>query len=209
VRKSGFWGLLGDGERESLKSASRSRTFSDGALLCLQGEPTTHVFILLSGWVKIITVADDGREMLAALRGPGAIVGEIAQVTGYRTATVQAFGSVRALIVGAERFEAFLDSHIPAARAYRHFMTEYQLAVNSSQRDLATSSGPRRLAALLLDLDGMDLPLSQEELASLIGSARSTVTRALSDWRSRHIISTRQRPVTILDQPALRRIAGR
>jgi CRP-like cAMP-binding protein len=167
------------------------------------------VFILLSGWVKIITVADDGREMLAALRGPGAIVGEIAQVTGYRTATVQAFGSVRALIVGAERFGAFLDSHTPAARAYRHFMTEYQEAANRSQRDLATSSGPRRLAALLLDLDGMDLPLSQEELASLIGSARSTVTRALSDWRSRHIISTRQRPVTILDQPALRRIAGR
>ena len=67
MRESGFWGLLGDGERKSLQSASRSRTFSDGALLCLEGEPTTHVFILLSGWVKIITVAADGREMKAAL----------------------------------------------------------------------------------------------------------------------------------------------
>lgn len=220
MRESGFWGLLGDGERASLMALSRPRTFSDSALLCMEGEPSTHVFVLLSGWVKIITVADDGREMLAALRGEGDFVGEIAQVTGYRTATVQATGTVRALVVGAERFETFLDAHSGAARAYRHVMTEYQRAAHSSQRSMAISSGPRRLAVLLLDLAGRHgqrtddglrtaLPLSQEELASLIGSSRSTVTRALSDWRSRRIISTHQRHITILDQPALRRISGR
>lgn len=217
--ESGFWGLLGDGERESLKSASRPRTFSDGMPLCLEGEPSTHVFILLSGWVKIITVTGDGREMLAALRGAGDIVGEIAQVTGYRTATVQAAGTVRSLIVGAERFGTFLDSHAAADRAYRHIMAEYQRAAHKSQRSMALASGPQRLATLLLDLAGPEdakradddsrtaLPLSQEELASLIGSARSTVTRALSDWRSRGIIATRQRHITILDRPALSRIA--
>jgi CRP-like cAMP-binding protein len=53
------------------------------------------------------------------------------------------------------------------------------------------------------------LPLSQEELASLIGASRSTVTRALSNWRSRHMIRTHQRHITILDRAALRRVAGR
>lgn len=209
MRESGFWGMLGDSDREALKAAARLRVFPDKGMLCLEGDATTHVFILLKGWVKIITSAGDGRERLASLRGDGDIVGDIARVTGYRTATVQAIGTVRTLIVGAEQFGTFLDSHANAARAYRHVMTEHERAAHSAQRSMALASGPQRLAALLLGLDGAGLPLSQEELASLTGSSRSTVTRALHDWRSRRIIATRQRRVTILDDAALRRIAGR
>lgn len=220
MRESGFWGLLGARERESLTAAARPRVFAGDAILCHEGEPSTHVFIVLSGWVKVITVTGEGREMLAALRGEGDIVGDIAQVTGFRTATLQALGTVRTLIVGAERFGRFLDAHVEAARAYRRVMAEYQRAAHSSQRSKSTASGPRRLADLLLDLaerhgyrteEGLRtaLPLSQEELASLIGSSRSTVTRALSNWRVRNVITTHPRHITILDQAALRCIAGR
>lgn len=198
---------------------ARPSDFADKAILCLEGEPTTHVFIVLSGWVKIINVTSEGREMLAALCGEGDIVGDIAQLTGYRTATVQAIGTVRTLVIGAERFEAFLDAHAEASRAYRRVMVSYQRAAHSSQRRQSTSSGPQRLASLLLDLaerhgeqtgGGLRtaLPLSQDELASLIGASRSTVTRALSDWRARNVISTHPRHITILDQATLRRIAG-
>ncbi|MGH3166994.1 MAG: Crp/Fnr family transcriptional regulator [Trebonia sp.] len=199
---------------------ARPRVFADGAILCIEGEPSTHVIILISGWVKIITVTEGGRENLAALRGEGDIVGEIAQVTGYRTATVRATGAVRTLIIGAEQFGVFLDTHPGAARAYRRIMAEYERTAHESQRSKAMSSGSRRLACLLLDLaeqygerKGMTvattLPLSQEELASLIGSSRSTVTRALSDWRSRQLIVTYQRDIEILDRTTLLRIAGR
>lgn len=220
MHDSGFWWLLGEGERESLTSVARPRAFADNAILCMEGEPSTHVFILLSGWVKVITVTDEGRENLAALRGEGDIVGEIAQITGYRTATVRAIATVRTLIIGAEQFGVFLDAHAEAARVYRRIMAEYQRSAHESQRSKALSSGSRRLACLLLDLaeqygertnGGLTtaLPLSQEELASLIGSSRATVTRALSDWRSRRMIATHQRHVTILDEATLRRIAGR
>lgn len=200
--------MLSDEERESLRATARLRSFGDNSLLCLEGEPSTHVFIVLSGWVKVITVTSDGREMLAALRGDGDIVGDLAQVTGYRTATLQAAGPVQALIVGAGQLEAFLDSHPRAARAHRRTVTEHEITAHSSQRSKALSSGPRRLAALLLELDGITVRLTQEELASLIGASRSTVTRALRDWRSRQIITTHQRRITILDQPALHRLAG-
>lgn len=220
MRESGFWGLLDGADREALTAAGNTRSFQDGAILCMEGEPSNHLFILLAGWVKVITVTSEGREHLAALRGQGDIVGEIAQVTGYRTATVRAAGTVRALVVGAEQFEVFLDSHAGAARAYRRIMTEYERTAHETQRSQAMSSGPRRLAGLLLDLTDQHgeqagggvttgLSLSQEELASLIGSSRSTVTRALSNWRSRNMVSTHQRQITVLDQAALRRIAGR
>lgn len=209
MRESGFWGMLSDSDRETLQAAARPRVFPDKAMLCLQGDASTHVFVLIEGWVKIMTAAGDGREMLAALRRAGDVVGDIARVTGYRTATVQACGTVRALSVGVEQFDSFLDSHAEASRAYRHASTEYQRDAHASQRGMALLSGPQRLAALLLHLDGADLALSQEELASLIGASRSTVTRALSTWRARHIIRTRQRRTTVLDRTALERLAGR
>lgn len=221
MRGPGFWELLGNEDREALISASRSRRFPASVVLCIEGEPTTHVFILLSGWVKVITVTHDGREILEALRGEGDVVGEIAgQVTGYRTATVQAIGTVRALIVGTGRFEGFLDTHPRAAHAYRQAMAERQRVAYEQRRGYALLSGAQRLAGLLLDLAEqrgeknrdpvtVPLPLSQGELASLIGASRSTVTRALHEWRSRHIIGTDQRHIEILDRTRLLRIADR
>ena len=159
--------------------------------------------------------------MLEALRDTGDVIGEIAgQVTGYRTATIRAIGTVRALIVGSTQFDDFLDTHPSAAHAHRRVMAEQQRIAHEARRSHVLASGPQRLACLLLDLvarhgravDGAlaaPLPLSQEEIASLIGASRSTVTRALQDWRSRQIIRTGQRHITILDQGRLRKIAGR
>ncbi|HEX3523426.1 MAG TPA: Crp/Fnr family transcriptional regulator [Stellaceae bacterium] len=227
MRRSDFWGLLAEGDRADLTSAARSRVFRPGGVLCMQGDPSTHLFILQSGWVKIITVTRDGKEVLEALRRDGEVIGEIAgQVTGFRTATVQALGPVRALLIGAEQFGNFLDDHPLAGQAYRQAMAEVAQVAYEQQRNRALLSGAQRLAVLLLDLteqDGQDgrrggvnrdvtattLPLSQEELASLIAASRSTVTRALQGWRSRRIIGTDQRHIEILDRATLERLSGR
>ena len=84
---------------------------------------------------------------------------------------------------------------------------------------LSVTTGTQRLAALLLQLAGQHgngtngeiqiaLPLSQEELAGLASTSRTTVTRALRNWRRRGFIRTGQRQTTILDQLALQRAAG-
>jgi CRP-like cAMP-binding protein len=215
VRSSDFWRLLGDSDREALRAASRQRVFGAGTALCLEGDPSTHVFILVSGWVKVTTVTRDGQEMLEALRGGGDVIGEIAgHVTGYRTATIRAIGTVRALLVGPAQFGEFLDKRPSAAQAYRQAMTERQRMAYENHRSHVLASGPQRLARLLLDLAGRqdeageNPPLSQEEIASLIGTSRSTVTRALHDWRTRGIIRTDQRQITILDQARMLRLAG-
>jgi len=50
--------------------------------------------------------------------------------------------------------------------------------------------------------------LSQEELASLAGTSRATVTRAFARWRKRGLIRTGQRRIMITDLPGLRWAAG-
>ncbi len=221
VHGSDFLELLTGGDRDALLAVGRAQAYKAGTALCMEGDPSTHVFILLSGWVKVITVTGDGRELVEALRGAGEVVGEIAgQVTGYRTATIRAIGTVRALLVGAGEFGSFLDAHPGAAHAHRRVMAEQQRIAHEAHRSHVLASGPQRLAGLLLDLVARHggpgdspltapLPLSQEEIASLIGASRSTVTRALHNWRSRQIIRTSQRNITILDEGRLLKIAGR
>jgi len=212
----GFWALLTDDERTVLTGLGRIAVYPPGGVMCVEGDPATHVFVLVDGWVKIVGVTSDGHELTLALRGRGDTVGEMAgETTGYRTATVQAVGRVRALIVPYEKFSAFLDAHDGADRVYRRMVTRRWSDAESMLRTRSVTSGAQRLAVLLLELADrrdrevrMAMTLTQEELASLTGASRATATRALSNWRRRGIIRTAQRDITITDLAALRKIAG-
>lgn len=217
-RTTGFWGSLGDGERTALSKQGRESVFARGMPLCMEGDASTHVLILLTGWAKVLSTTIEGHEMVLGLRGPGDIVGELAaDLGGYRTATVRAVVPVGALSVGVDRFTAFLDAHPAAAHAYRRVMAERQRESTDNLRGRIESSGAQRLARLMLDLaarcgvqteQGITLviPLSQADLATWVGVSRATVTRALRQWRDRGLVSTAQGHTTIMDTAALRRI---
>jgi len=216
----GFWDLLPHDERRALWSLGREREYPPGAALCVEGDPVTHVFVLLDGWVKVMAVTADGRESVLALRGAGDLVGETAgETTGVRNATMQAMVTVRALIVGYDRFTSFLDTHLGGNRAYRRVIVLRWRDAEAMLRVHAVTSGAQRLAGLLIGLaerlggqaEGVieiALPLSQDELASLAGTSRATVARALNAWRRRGLIRTGQRRITLTDVPGLRRAAG-
>jgi CRP-like cAMP-binding protein len=216
----GFWELLSPEERRVLRALGRDKEYPSGATICVEGEPATHVFILLNGLVKILSVTEDGREAVLALRGPGDLVGEVAgETAGRRNATIRAVATVHALIVGFDRFRSFLDTHQGGSHAYRRVMTRRWSDADTTLRIRPVTSGAQRLAGLLLGLADrlgrqvngvieVTLPLSQEELASLAGTSRATVARALSNWRARGLIRTGQRHLTLIDLPGLRSAAG-
>jgi CRP/FNR family transcriptional regulator, cyclic AMP receptor protein len=219
-QNQGFWAQLTDEERDVLSGIGRITVFSAGAVLCVEGDPATHVFVLIDGWVKVLGLTSDGRRMPLALRGNGDTVGEVAgHTTGYRTATVQAVGTVRALIVAFEKFISFLESYPGADNAYRRIVTRRWSDAESMLRTRPVTGGAQRLAALLLELvrrhddqtDGgihVTILLSQEELASLAGTSRATVTRLLSNWRRRGIIRTGKQKITITDLTTLQDVAS-
>lgn len=218
--EQGFWTLLSQDERNALSGIGLSREYAPGATICLEGDPTTHVFILLAGWVKILSTTKDGQAILLDLRGAGDLVGEVAgETTGRRNATIQATEPVRALVVRHDKFSSFLDNHQGADRAYRRVVTQKWNDTDAMLRRRAGTTGTQRVAALVLDLagrhgrpkDGMidlTIPLSQEELASLAGTSRATVTRAYTNWRQRRLIRTGPRRITIVDPQGLRKVAG-
>lgn len=218
--RGGFWELLSDSERAALSAIGRDAVFARDATICVEGDPATHLYVLLAGWVKVFSVTRDGQELLVALRGQGEFVGEVAgEATGYRTATVRTGSMVRSLIVGHERFSSFLDAYPGAGRAYRQVITQRWNETSTILIKRAATTGAQRIAALLIDLAerygvpvgnevDIGMPLSQDELASLAGSSRATITRTLADWRRRGLIRTAHRHITIINLDALRKIAG-
>jgi len=216
----GFWELLSGAEQAILSRLGSVRDYKPGVTMFHEGDPATHLYVLVTGWVKVLSVTSDGQERVLALRGNGDIVGEMAgETTGHRTATLQAVDLVRALIIGYDRFSAFLDSHPGASHAYRRTMTQRLSDTAAMLSRHSVTNGAQRLATLLLELagrhgteaDGMievAMPLSQEELASLAGTSRATVTRTFRNWRQRGIIRTGQKHIAITDPGSLRQIAN-
>jgi len=218
-----FWEQLDPPDQERLVAAGRIAQFGAGTTICRQGDPATHLYVVISGLIKILTNSRDGQQSVQALRGSGDVVGELAgELTGYRTASMVAVTEVQAVVVGHEKFLAFLDRHLPAAHAYRRMITRRFSDTADSLYAQYTTNGAQRLAQLLLDLAEkygqrvgpgpalvLTLPLSQDELASLVSTSRATVTRALHDWRGRGLIQTRTRRITITDPASLRRLGGR
>ena len=216
----GFWHLLTGTEQDALTAVGRTSVLPPKATMCVEGEPATHLFVLLVGWVKVLSVTRDGQEVVLALRGPGDIIGELAgEATGYRTTTVRTIDIVQSLIIAHETFSAFLDAHPNADRAYRKAVTMRWHQTAEALLHRSTADGAQRVAKLLIDLAtrrgvirsnavDIEMPITQDELASLAGVSRATMTRALNQWRRRGIIRTGKGHITITNMNALRNLAA-
>ena len=148
-----FWEALDDAEREALRAIASWETYAAGTRLMAEGEQADHVIVILGGRAKI-SVDEDGRERVLAVRDRGQLVGERAAfAVRVRSATVTALEMVWALAVRSEDFAVFLRSHprvlgILDSQIYRR-LTEGQPASGAqSGEDLAAQRLPRRLEVL-------------------------------------------------------------
>ena len=81
------------------------------------GDRSDFVVVLLEGRVKIVVSSEEGAEAVLSVRGPGAVIGELAAIDERpRLATVIALERLVVRIVSAEAFRAFVAEHPGAAR---------------------------------------------------------------------------------------------
>lgn len=106
-----FWDALDTDEREALRLLASWRTFPTDAKLMEEGGAADHVIVIFGGRVKIC-VADNNKERVLAVRGPGDLIGERAALrVSVRSATVVALELVWALVIQTQDFAAFISAH--------------------------------------------------------------------------------------------------
>ena len=211
---------LSEQDLADLCAAGRVRRHPRGGILVLEGSDPEEVLVLRRGRVKVSYETVDGREVLLAVRGPGAMLGELSAIDGEpRVATVSAIEDVEAVSVSVSQFHAFLRSHPDAAIALLRTLSRRLRESDRKRVEFASSDTVGRVARLLLDLadehgepDGggvrITLPLSQQELAAWTASSREAVNKALRALRARGWVTTHRRAIVILDAGALQRRAA-
>ncbi|MBC8092688.1 MAG: Crp/Fnr family transcriptional regulator [Pseudonocardia sp.] len=212
-------GLLAETQRATLLAAGTERDFVPGATLLCQGDRTSHVLVVVRGVAKVTSAAENGRETLLALRGPGELIGELAALdAGPRAATVTASGAMATRVVDHGSFTRLLAADPVLALAVTRMVGRRLRAATSRRVELVGLSAPVRLARVLLELAErygavttqgvqLDLLLSQQELANLIGAAEVTVQKILRDLRTSGLVATSRRRVTVTDTAGLRVLA--
>lgn len=210
---------LSEQDVTDLCALGRSRRHPRGGILMLEGSDPEDVQLLRRGRVKISYDTEDGREVLLAVRGPGALLGELSAIDGEpRVATVTAIEDVEAVVVGVAEFQGFLHAHPEAAVGLLRVLTRRLRESDRKRVEFAAWDTLGRLARLLVELAGQHgrpadggvriaLPLSQQELAAWTASSREAVNKALRTMKARGWVSTQRRAVVVHDLAALRRRA--
>ena len=104
-----LFAFLGDDDRESLKNAAKRRAYKEGEVLIEEGDEGDDLFIIDAGDVEVSTRLPGGEVKLATL-GPGAVLGEVALMTGVpRTSTVSALNQVDAITLSGDIVQQLSD----------------------------------------------------------------------------------------------------
>jgi CRP/FNR family transcriptional regulator, cyclic AMP receptor protein len=204
--------LDGDGHRR-FAELGRMRRYPSGATMFLEGDRSSSVLAIREGRVKVTTTTAEGHELVLALRGPGALVGELASLSlgdRRRSATVAALDPVHAQVIPNDDFVSFLELHPRALLALTRMIIGRLHDADRRRAEFGTYDTLGRLARVLRELadgsgvptaDGVQLdpPLAQHELAGLVGASRESVVRALTDLRRRGLVETGRRRLVVRD----------
>ncbi|MCU1375881.1 MAG: putative Crp family transcriptional regulator [Actinomycetia bacterium] len=193
-------------------AASAARSLRRGDVLFQEDDDGTELFVVESGRIAIANRSPDGRESVVALMEPGDLFGEMSLFDGLgRSAHARALETsvVHAIPFRAIREELEADPELlwgvveMLARRLRNMDNALADAVFLD----VTGRTAKRLLELAGDADEFLLPVTQEELAGLVGASRERVNKALASFIRLGWVEQRDRRYTITDREQLTRRA--
>lgn len=223
------WALVPLGELASLLGAPGLADMADagvtfpvrrlkpGETLCRAGDEFEALYVVRSGFLKIVSVDATGNEQVMAFPMRGDVIGLGSLESGHHAADAIALDTCHVVAVSFERI-ANLGRRIPAIERLMYSIFSRELARRQDMiRLLGMLSAEARVAAFLLDLSrrfaqlgcsrsSFVLRMTREELGSYLGIKLETVSRALSAFAASGLIAVDRREVALKDTQGLRAI---
>jgi CRP/FNR family transcriptional regulator, cyclic AMP receptor protein len=206
-------------QRAELEALGAPRRYARGQPIFYVGQVPDDVVVVHSGRVKVSRPTRDGREVVLAFRGAGALLGELGVIDGRpRVASVIPLEPVEAIAIPGPAFRGFLERHPSAALALLGLLARRLRDADAKRQESASLDALGRVGSRLLELcerygedagDGaiaITLPITQDELAGWTGASIEAVGRALATMRGLGWVQTRRREITVVRPDALRAI---
>lgn len=199
-----------------IESTAQARKFARGNLIYLPSDASESVLLLTSGRVKIYHITGDGKQAILALVEPGELFGEVAIFAGgQREEFAEAMEAATLIRIPGDEIRRLMEQHPQVSLGVTKLMGMRRQRVERRLKSLLFRSNRERLTHLLLELADkygrrtaagveIGIKLSHQELASIIGSTRETVTVVLGELQNEGslVIKRRQIVLTRLDQLA-------
>ncbi len=170
---------------DDLSAQATHRAYHRGDLVFAQGDASTTLFIILDGKIAIATRSTDGREsVVAVLEAPG-LFGELGLFDDEpRSADARALTDVELLALEYEQVLEVLRPRPELLWVIVRLLARRLRATDEALADAVFLDVPARTAKRLLDLAGdsdeLRLPMTQEDLAGMVGASRERVNKALA-----------------------------
>jgi CRP-like cAMP-binding protein len=217
LRAFPLFAKLPEQELEVASSLIRLKTFARRELVCRKEDAADGLYMLFSGMLQAVDIAEDGREIGLNLIKPGSFFGELSVIDGQpRSAHVIALqSSVVGIIPQKAAREVFYKLPATAEAMMKHLAALVR-NLSAFRALLAIPNAQQRVYALLQQL-GQQMPgglvviqnlPKQQEIAIMINTSRETVSRAIAHLVQNGVIEKDFRRLIVRDPDRLRRLAS-
>jgi CRP/FNR family transcriptional regulator, cyclic AMP receptor protein len=209
---------LPDRERSALEARCKHLKIPSQAYLYHEGQVGDAVYVLVSGRIGIWSGGERGDPVLLAILGPGEMFGEMAILSNERTrtATTQALSKVEVVQILRADIESLRDRYPRINEVFIEALLRLVQRLTTQVAELSELDTSTRLYRQLWRLGevfdrrraGGELPISQQQLASMTGVGLRITNRVLNEARVEGILETGKRRLVVNDWAMVRRRAG-
>lgn len=190
----------------------KSRHFKKGQVIYYEGDKGNGIFLVISGRIKTIKIAEDGRELLTGIYSGDAYLGIYSMLSGEAyTDTATAMEDCVLCLIPKEQLGNLLDVYPEVSREFIKLLANDIREKEDQLIQLAYHSVRKRMAEAILRLHlrnngDSGIKIAREDLAAMAGIATETVSRTLSDFKDEGLIEKKASIITILDLRRLSRM---
>ncbi|MBZ5521917.1 MAG: Crp/Fnr family transcriptional regulator [Acidobacteriia bacterium] len=219
LTESSFCSQLSPAALKDLQSLAMGVIYPEDSILFQEEDAVRGVFVLLRGLVKLTVSSTEGKTLILRLARPGTILGLSATISGnpYEASAIAVHTSEIGF-VRREDFAAFIARHLEVYELIaRESIVQQSEALEQLRLVGLSASVPERLARLLLNWSStgqetrqgvsVKLPLTHEEIGEFIGTSRETISRTLSEFKSRRMVELHGSTLTISNRHALEQMS--
>jgi CRP-like cAMP-binding protein len=180
-----LFAALPDDALAELSAQATVRELERNELLFRQGDPSGSLYVVTDGRIAIASQAGDGRETVIAVLEQGGLFGELSLFDeAPRMADARALVDTTVVEIAHEPVRTVLQSRPELLWVVVRLLVQRLRATDEALAELVFLDVPARTAKRLLELAGdtnsFTLPVTQEELASMVGASRERVNKAIS-----------------------------
>ena len=216
LRRVPIFTSLGAGQILEISRVARRQRYDRDDVVFYQGDPGDTFYVILQGQVKVSVSSSEGQEAILVMLDAGDSFGEFALLDEQpRSATIQATRPTEVIAIRKEEFHRIIRQSPEIALGLLRVMTKRLRDTDQLVQDAAFLDVAERLAKKLLSLVEqhgritgrgieLDIHLTQQDLAAMIGATRESVNKQLGAFRDRGILAVDRQRITILRPEALR-----